>query len=85
MHFISGGAGSLRQGEASPAAFVARSFDTDYHFMLVEITRDGLYFQAISRVGETVDAGVLRRPARDLDRDRIDPTTITSGSTAARP
>ena len=30
---------------------------TDYHFMLVEIDDDVLHFQAISRTGETVDAG----------------------------
>jgi hypothetical protein len=59
--FISGGAGSLRVGDAAPAAFIAREFDTDYHFMLVEIERDVLSFQAISRTGATVDAGALHR------------------------
>ena len=29
--------------------------------MLMEIFDDELYFQAISRAGETVDAGVLRK------------------------
>ena len=43
------------------APFVARAFDEDYHFMLVEIDGDVLYFQAISRTGETVDSGALSR------------------------
>lgn len=62
LYFISGGAGSLREGDAHPSPMIARSYDRDYHFMLVEITDDGLFFQAINRVGATVDAGVLRRP-----------------------
>jgi calcineurin-like phosphoesterase family protein len=64
QYFVSGGAGSLRAGDAGRAPFVAKEFDSDYHFMLVEIERDVLSFQAISRTGETVDAGSLRR-ARD--------------------
>ena len=34
----------------------------DYHFMLMEISGNELYFQAISRTGETVDAGMIVRP-----------------------
>ena len=65
QYFVSGGAGSLRRGDATSASYVARSFDTDYHFMLIEIEDDALHFQAISRTGETVDAGSLYRDARD--------------------
>jgi predicted phosphodiesterase len=61
QYFVSGGAGSLRAGDAAAAPFVARDFDSDYHFMLVEIERDTLSFQAISRRGETVDSGALHR------------------------
>jgi hypothetical protein len=61
QYFVSGGAGSLRAGDAAPAPFIAREFDTDYHFMLVEIERDVMSFQVISRTGETVDAGALSR------------------------
>jgi 3',5'-cyclic AMP phosphodiesterase CpdA len=45
--------------------YVARSFDTDYHFMLVEIDGRTLHFQAISRTGKTIDAGTLYKDARD--------------------
>jgi hypothetical protein len=68
QYFVSGGAGSLRHGDATPASYVARSFDTDYHFMLIEIDAGALYFQAISRPGDTVDAGTLYRDARDTSR-----------------
>jgi predicted phosphodiesterase len=61
QYFVSGGAGSLRYGDSTRAPFVARAFDTDYHFMLVEIERDVMSFQAISRAGDTVDSGVLHR------------------------
>ena len=59
QYFISGGAGSLRIGDGTPAPYIARTFDEDYHFMLIEIDGDDLYFQAISRHGLTIDAGEL--------------------------
>jgi 3',5'-cyclic AMP phosphodiesterase CpdA len=65
QYFVSGGAGSLRRGDATPASYVARSFDTDYHFMLIEIEDKALHFQAISRTGETIDAGTLYKHPRD--------------------
>ncbi len=61
LYFITGGAGSLRAGDAKPSANIARSYDADYHFMLAEITSEGFFFQAINRQGETVDAGSLTR------------------------
>jgi predicted phosphodiesterase len=62
LYFVTGGAGSLRFGDAGQSAAIARSYDRDYHFMLAEITDEGFFFQAINRVGETVDAGAWRRP-----------------------
>ena len=64
LYFISGGAGSLRAGDAKPSPQIAKSFDTDYHFMLIEITNEGLFFQAIDRKGNTVDAGALHQPGK---------------------
>ena len=63
LYFITGGAGSLRAGDARPSSSIARSYDEDYHFMLAEISPDGFFFQAINRNGDTVDAGSLRRVA----------------------
>ena len=61
QYFITGGAGSLRRGDGRETTAIARSFDRDFHFMLVEIADDALYFQTITRAGVTVDAGVLRQ------------------------
>jgi len=60
-YFISGGAGSLRVGDIRPTDLTDAGFDRDYHFMLIEISGDELYYQAIARTGVTVDTGVVRR------------------------
>ncbi len=64
-YFISGGAGSLRPADIRrTSALIARGFDTDFHFLMMEVSGDTLYFQAISRKGATVDAGsITRKPA----------------------
>jgi predicted phosphodiesterase len=59
QYFVSGGAGSLREGDATSSPDIARSFDDDYHFMLVEIDGRELHFQTITRTGKTVDAGTI--------------------------
>jgi len=79
LYFITGGAGSLRAGDASPSPAIARSYDQDYHFMLAEISDEGFYFQAINRTGVTVDAGSLRRPSTAL---RPAPSTVEGRPTA---
>jgi 3',5'-cyclic AMP phosphodiesterase CpdA len=61
-YFTEGGSAKLRRGnltEGSP--LTAKGFDTDNSFMLVEIDGDEMYFQTISRTGETVDEGVVPR------------------------
>jgi hypothetical protein len=60
-YFISGGAGSLRVGDIRPTGLTDAGFDQDYHFMLVEISGDDLFYQAITRTGTTVDTGVVKR------------------------
>jgi 3',5'-cyclic AMP phosphodiesterase CpdA len=62
-YFISGGAGSLRRGDIRPSPLNARGFDTDFHFLMMEVSGDELWFQAISRTGATIDAGVVTRHA----------------------
>ncbi len=63
-YFVSGAAGSLRKGDIRRSALTARGFDADYHFLMMEISGDTLYFQAISRSGATIDAGsITRTPA----------------------
>lgn len=60
-YFTSGAAGALRIGDIRESPITAAGFDTDNHFILMEITGRELYFQAISRTGETVDAGVITK------------------------
>jgi hypothetical protein len=38
-----------------------KAYDRDMHFMLFEVAGDQMYFQVISRSGETVDGGVMAR------------------------
>lgn len=63
-HFTSGGGGALRKGDIRPSEIMAAGYDQDTHFLLMEISGDDLWFQAISRTGQTVDAGRITRPAR---------------------
>jgi hypothetical protein len=63
-YFISGGAGSLRFGDIRQTELTEAGFDRDFHFMLIEISGDELYFQAISRTGASIDTGVIRRDRR---------------------
>jgi hypothetical protein len=62
LHFTSGGGGQLRPGDLRRGSGVtAVGYDEDFHFMLVEIADDELYFQAIDRTGRTVDSGQFTR------------------------
>jgi len=84
-YFTEGSSGQLRRGDVRGAGFTAKFFDTDCAFMLVEITQNELYFQTLSRTGETVDAGKVTRgevqkeivpaaampPSRDLARQLL--------------
>jgi predicted phosphodiesterase len=77
QYFISGGGGSLRRGDGAAAPYIARTYDGDYHFMLVEIEADAMHVQAVSRKGDTIDASTLtRRPTRPA---------ATASDTADRP
>lgn len=61
QHFVAGASAKLRRGnirDGSP--LTAHGLDTDHSFMLVEATPDAIYFEAISRKGVRVDAGVVR-------------------------
>ena len=62
VYWVSGGGGSLRKGDIRATDMTAKGFDRDYHFMIVEIAGDDLYFQAVSRTGVTIDSGVVHRP-----------------------
>lgn len=58
-YFVLGSSGQLRYHNLRPSGEIAKGFDTDRVFALMEIAGDELHFQTISRTGETVDSGVL--------------------------
>ncbi len=62
VYWVSGAGGRLRKGDLRATDMTAKGFDSDNHFIIVEITGDDLYFQAISRTGATIDSGVVHRP-----------------------
>jgi len=70
LYFVSGAAGSLREGDAGRSNVIAKSYDQDFHFMLIEIADEGFFFQAINRQGVTVDAGSLRAVTEDTEARR---------------
>ena len=69
-YFTSGGAAKLREGDVGKSELTAKSFDTGYHFMLIELAKDTLHFQVISDQGKTVDSGALPRFS-DVDKKKL--------------
>jgi len=64
-YFISGAGGKLRKGDVKKGSpLTAKAYDADMSFMLVEMTKEEMHFQVISRTGETVDSGVLPNQRR---------------------
>jgi predicted phosphodiesterase len=63
-YFTEGASGELRVGNLKRSAITAKGFDADRSFMMIEIAGDDLYFQAVSRMGVTVDSGVIHRTLR---------------------
>jgi len=75
-YFTAGGAAKLRGGDTRKGPLTDATFDSDRSFMLVEVSGNDLYFQAISRTGMTVDKGVLHRLAHN---------PVVKPATAAKP
>jgi calcineurin-like phosphoesterase family protein len=61
QYFTEGASGQLRYGDLKPSEETAAGFDKDNSFMLVEIAGDQMYFETLSRTGQTVDSGVIER------------------------
>ena len=61
-YFVSGAGGKLRTGDVQETSpLTEKSYDRDLHFMLFEVVGDQMYFQTISRTGETIDSGMIAR------------------------
>jgi hypothetical protein len=62
VHFVIGSGGKLRAGNIeNNSPLTAKGFDTDLSFLIAEIFEDELHFNAISRTGQIIDSGVIRR------------------------
>ena len=69
-YFVSGAGGKLRNGDTESASpLTDKAYDKDMHFMLFEVVDDQMYFQTISRTGETVDTGVMTQSKVTLTTD----------------
>lgn len=60
-YFIQGSSGKLVRNDFHRSESMLTSYDRDRTFMLVEIDGENLYFQTVSRSGETIDSGQLPR------------------------
>jgi 3',5'-cyclic AMP phosphodiesterase CpdA len=60
-YFILGNSGKLITHDFRSSARMEKGFDTDRSFMVVEIAGDNMYFQTISRTGQTIDSGSISR------------------------
>jgi len=59
-YFVSGAGGKLRSGDIKKGTgLTAKGYDRDMSFMLFEVNGKQMYFQTISRTGETIDSGVI--------------------------
>jgi hypothetical protein len=72
-YFVLGNAGELRYHDLIPSPDTVKGFDTDRDFMLIEITRDALHFQTISRTGQTVDTGALGKQTKNTNSEPTGP------------
>ncbi|MEO8099371.1 MAG: metallophosphoesterase [Acidobacteriota bacterium] len=61
QYFVVGGSAKVRKGDIQKTDLTAKGYDSDNSFMLCEIDKDTLYFQAISRTGITIDSGSFER------------------------
>jgi 3',5'-cyclic AMP phosphodiesterase CpdA len=60
QYFVTGAGGKTRRGGVKlDSPIRATSFDTDNHFMVIEIDDRQISFQAISEVGRVVDQGAI--------------------------
>ena len=61
-YFVSGAGGKLRKGDIrNNSPLTAKGYDDDMSFMLFEVVNGKqMHFQAISRTGQTIEAGVLQ-------------------------
>jgi len=80
VYFTSGAGGKLRKGDVEKTDLTAKAFDTDRSFMLFELDDDTLYFQSISRKGETVDYGSIKAREAAKPEEAATPEAVSNKS-----
>jgi hypothetical protein len=61
-HFVVGSSGQLRKGNIDKGTgFTAYANAVEQAFLVAEISGDQLFFNAVSRTGKVIDAGVIER------------------------
>jgi 3',5'-cyclic AMP phosphodiesterase CpdA len=61
-YFVVGSGGKLRSGNIVRSSdLTARGFDRDLVFLVAEVDGDLMTFNAISRLGQVVDSGIVKR------------------------
>ena len=64
QYFVAGSSAKLRRNDINRrTGLTAFGYDQGFTFMLMEIDGDALYYQTITKEGETVDAGVVKKGA----------------------
>ena len=60
-YFTEGSSGQLREGGLERSSITANGFDGDRSFLLIEVSGDQMYFEAVTRTGKVVDSGEITR------------------------
>lgn len=60
-YFTEGASGQLRRGNLRQKGITEVGYDKDQSFLALEVAGDELHFQAVSRMGVTIDSGIIRR------------------------
>jgi 3',5'-cyclic AMP phosphodiesterase CpdA len=64
QYFILGNSAKLIKHDFRFSEGMEKGFDLDQSFMLIEVANDTLYFQTITRTGETIDSGTVERQSK---------------------
>ena len=64
-YFVTGSGGKLAPGDLDKnSSITAKGFDTEQAFLVAEIIKDEMTFNAVSRSGKVIDSGkIIRRQA----------------------
>lgn len=61
-YFLTGAGGKISKDLKKNSPITDKGYDADLSFTLIEIDKDEMHFQTITRTGQTIDSGVIMRP-----------------------